>query len=1429
MSADRIGVWYTLHDQCPAYSIYRLDTPRCVSVTPQMFPNEAMPDLAFAGASVKTCPFGIPEHTTSPFYLTMGKKPYLFLTISPWFVIPEFLTVNKEGDIIKARWLGASPTVMLTNLPEDSFKHEDVAKFAWPFISQKDLLSLYYNVIVLPLQRRTFVYFSDWDACCRFVRCHLCDPTCMVNDRRLALHFVLQPMHVQNTEENMYRSLMQLSNSRIGEVESLAERLLCVEISFYLKDNITHLLHWISSHGDIVNFLPLANRICIEMADSVGHARVLEESKHFRTNFPVAQPRSREASSWKVLFNSIHSLNLHLQDQSVFTLDHNGKREYRSMNVSSTAARTAAPSIDSEQPKMKHVSESQDCKKTECCPSLRDSDVTLTVWKSTWKFLRPHRIVEFRRTDLHKKILKGEKGQQLLISKLPGDQRSYCVQDIIQLLKSFSVDSSVDMIYVLPKSRMALVEVMKQKEVFTAFKAWKPEMLTIKEQGLEKAFYHWVMKQMHFPVEKKSSRTILIEGITLRETASLREALRKIGGVKHFLPLHDKVFVEFDSDESADRLGVWYNRHHQCPAYRIYRLYKPEGVSIAPPMFPNKAMPDLAFAGATGETCTFGIPELTTSPFCLANREKPYLFFTISPWFIIPEFLTVEKECDINKAKQLGALPSVMLTDLPEERFKHEDVAKLAWPYFSQKDLRSLYYNVIVLPLQRRAFVHFSDWAACCRFVQCHLGVRTFRVNGRQLGLHFVLQPMHAQNTEENMYRSLMQLSNSRIGEVESLAQRLLCVEITLFLQNNIILLLHFISRDAKVVNVLPLANRICIEMVDSVGVAHVLEEYKHFLVSPRFRRNWKTIKRFESIESLNQRLQDSTDITLDLGEDGKDRSSKANPPAAVEPTVDSGPTAAPSVNSEQPTARLMSERVEMATEEECQKTECSIDGEPTAIPEFQDDKENVSAKVEDGPLSASLCVDNETLLPTVGSNDETAVQREEALTVQDTLVLGKDETHVKREDAMVENNNVTLCDQQPFDIDDIVTISEVSDQEDSSGEAPSHSERPSFSPDSKQNKTRASKESKNSKSCSSASSRTTRSSSRRTLSSGTVSSPVRDFTRAQSKAKKSKDSSQGSITQQTPTTCEEKNLPIMLGDDQKPLSEEKHDVSKDGPFELQEVSKQGHISTVDNAEKEPIAPVDAPNLEEQNKSQRGKEMTDMKEDVDKEQIAESHSAIEDVVEDQPSADHDSQFREAKEDTAFSEHKDKEEEAEAYQEIDSVKDHPASTDKEQTVSEPSKIQECKESPKKQVRITAKTPEPEKYLMVDPVQANDSGNTLVFGRRRSTREKTQEQTAKTFVPDSLEEDACITTRTTRKRGRPLKKGTAREEETTVLRTTSASSTSPETAKKKAPIKVIVAEEPTNEILDRIKDPAPKRKGRKGKPMKNVKRMKIEKRT
>ena len=117
-----------------------------------------------------------------------------------------------------------------------------------------------------------------------------------------------------------------------------------------------------------------------------------------------------------------------------------------------------------------------------------------------------------------------------------------------------------------------------------------------------------------------------------------------------------------------------------------------------------------------------------------------------------------------------------MLTSLPDETYTHEDVVKLVWNYFPKQNLHSLYYRVMVLPLQRRvrsrltlftariiqwrfyhlltcfslltqAFVYFSKWETCCKFAQNHLR-NPVSVKGSVLNIHLVLENMDPGTSE---------------------------------------------------------------------------------------------------------------------------------------------------------------------------------------------------------------------------------------------------------------------------------------------------------------------------------------------------------------------------------------------------------------------------------------------------------------------------------------------------------------------------------------------------------------------------------------------------------------------------------------------------------------------------------------------------------
>uniref|UniRef100_UPI0037E7657C microtubule-associated protein futsch-like n=1 Tax=Semicossyphus pulcher TaxID=241346 RepID=UPI0037E7657C len=221
---------------------------------------------------------------------------------------------------------------------------------------------------------------------------------------------------------------------------------------------------------------------------------------------------------------------------------------------------------------------------------------------------------------------------------------------------------------------------------------------------------------------------------------------------------------------------------------------------------------------------------------------------------------------DIEKASNRGSMcPTIMLTGLPEGNYKQEEVAKLVWPYFPKKNLHSLYYNVTVLPLQRRAFVFFADWITCCNFVKDHIKKRV-SLRGDMISVHFVLQHMYPESTEEMMYKSLMKWSNAGVPDPNSLEERLLIVEISEASVDVIAFVIEVVTSITMFVSVLPLANRICIEMTDSNSVMQVVEKCND-LSSNSFTEDpaWRKVQKVEPLKSLKQRLQDSAEVTINL------------------------------------------------------------------------------------------------------------------------------------------------------------------------------------------------------------------------------------------------------------------------------------------------------------------------------------------------------------------------------------------------------------------------------------------------------------------------------------------------------------------------------------------------------------------------------------
>uniref|UniRef100_UPI0037E8B342 uncharacterized protein n=1 Tax=Semicossyphus pulcher TaxID=241346 RepID=UPI0037E8B342 len=484
--------------------------------------------------------------------------------------------------------------------------------------------------------------------------------------------------------------------------------------------------------------------------------------------------------------------------------------------------------------------------------------------------------------------------QKLLITSLPvyGDG-CYTEDDIVKLLTPFGYQHKDQNIYVVPQARVAFALMQTSAGVRDLIEFSRTDPISLKGSTLSFNamtrnismkpvwFYECLMKELGYHEKDTREKVVFIRNVSQSEKMDIRETLKKIGSVWNFLPLLNKVFVEFESAVDADRLGVWYSLLKHIPNHRVQRLKIPYDSHCLSPRLPENALPDSkdAIDGATVPPIKVGVPQGSASPFWVTMRNSPFVFPTISPWFIIPEHKTVKGIVDIEKASRRGSMcPTIMLTGLPDCRdYRHEDVAKLVWPYFPKQTIHSLYYNLIVLPLQRRAFVFFSDWTTCCDFVQDHI-TNQISFKGQKIIVHFVLQHMYPESSEEMMYKSMMKWSNAGVPDSTSLEERLLCVEISEASVDIITLVIEMVASITPFVNFLPLANRICIEMADSSAVTQVVEKYNlspnSFTEDPA----WSKVQHFETLKSLKQRLQDSAEVTINLDLDTSSVEAKTPP-----------------------------------------------------------------------------------------------------------------------------------------------------------------------------------------------------------------------------------------------------------------------------------------------------------------------------------------------------------------------------------------------------------------------------------------------------------------------------------------------------------------------------------------------------------------------
>ncbi|XP_024143856.1 uncharacterized protein LOC112155986 isoform X3 [Oryzias melastigma] len=957
--ADRLGVWYSLLKRRRSHKVRRLKTPRFTSTSqPPKLPMQALPNTKdiIDGSIIVPESVTVPAGSTPPFWVTMTTSPYVFATVSPWFSIPDFLTVQNLDDLNKASSKGSAfSTVMLTGLPEGNYTQQDVTKLLEPHFSKKPLN---HNLMILPLQRRAFVRFYSWDVCCSFIQDHIKNPV-SVHGCKLQLHLVLEDLQLGSSQDLMYKSLMKLSHIYVPELDHVGDQLLCVEVSEVKLDLIKDVVNEVASAASFVNFLPLANKIWVEMVSASDAEKVVKKL--------LSVKDVSKDSLWSIVgrIETLKSLKRRLKDAiedpvdlpaASKPTDSGGPEsaEEKASTLSSDHTPPGAPQkeqsgnkqsvntpgpVQSDSPPEPQTpieglkTAGGDLKEQEAAgvpaddleakqtpagggstpekdpaaaatrnqpdptsggisikpspevkrpPFLNPFTVTVipspTVGEKIGTLLHLEQISCLSEDSIKTPEKVTIQRRVILITNLPEfHDDCYSEADISNLLRNFGFQYEDTHLYVIPQSCMAFALMPSFRSVKKLMKESESKPFTLLGSRLHLhvvtsnilmspfGFYKSLMALVKVKVIDDGASTIYINNISPSESRFLRAALQKIDSVKNYLPLLNKVFVEFESIRDADRLGVWYSLLKNCPAFSIFRLRIPRNDKTSlPPRLATKALPDCkdVVPGAVVPATNCGVPLGSTAPFSVTMTTAPYVFPTMSPWFKIPDFVTVFEIKDIQKVKfRAWKFSTIMLTNLPEGNYSHREVVKLVWDYFPNQNLQTINYKVVVLPLQRRAFVLFENWSSCCKFVQSH-GTAPVRVQGSKLNLHMVLEELQIGSSEETLFRSLMKWSNSRVPELESLEERLLCVHISKVSVQLIILIMKTVGAIAPFVSFLPLANRICIEMVEASGVTQVVKK----LSDKSEVGEWSKVQSVESLQSLKQRLkkQENLKITLD-------------------------------------------------------------------------------------------------------------------------------------------------------------------------------------------------------------------------------------------------------------------------------------------------------------------------------------------------------------------------------------------------------------------------------------------------------------------------------------------------------------------------------------------------------------------------------------
>nr|XP_015801703.2 uncharacterized protein LOC107376898 isoform X2 [Nothobranchius furzeri] len=497
-----------------------------------------------------------------------------------------------------------------------------------------------------------------------------------------------------------------------------------------------------------------------------------------------------------------------------------------------------------------------------------DPVTSLTVGEQMEIHLQRRNLMCSNLTNFHSTKLQNK---LLLVGNLPVFHHNhYTEANVADLLRPFGFHYSDQSIFVLPTLRMAFVVMpsitelrkfyIKNQKEFT-FKGSKLilEIIHCKIFTSPFQFYKSLMKLMNFDVTNDGSSVVFIQNISSQEAKDLRENSKKMGSVRNYMPLLNKVFIEFTSIYDADGLGVWYSRLNRGLDHRVFRLKAPQGSATSSRQRRGENssahINDYVARALMLTTNTQDVPHGSSPPFWVTMTTAPYMFPTAAPCFIIPDFLTVNQISDITEAEpRASVFSTIMLTGLPEENYTHEGIADLVSGCFPEKNRPFQSFNLIVLTMQRRAFLYFNTWEACRCFVLNYLtNPVSLRGCVPRPAIHFVLQDMHPGLDEVTVYSNLIKWCNAHPPVLDTLEDRLLCVDVSDTSMSLVMKVTEMVASVAPFLNYLALADKIYIEMVKSNDAEKVEEVFSTARLSRP--ETWRNVLHVES-PMTRKRLQ---------------------------------------------------------------------------------------------------------------------------------------------------------------------------------------------------------------------------------------------------------------------------------------------------------------------------------------------------------------------------------------------------------------------------------------------------------------------------------------------------------------------------------------------------------------------------------------------